>query len=135
MARSDAGTASRLLAKRWCEDREARDLQRDLTHLNIFAALNATDYETRHSDFLAWLFDPRESHGTGTEFLKLFLSLAIDRVPNLSTATTVRKLLRQPAAFTTVTIEREKNERIDLLIVDRTARFVCLVENKIHSGE
>lgn len=36
--------------------------------LNVFKVLKNADHEIRHSSFLAWLFDPEENHGFGSEF-------------------------------------------------------------------
>ncbi len=40
---------------------------------NIFDILKIGGMEIRHSNFLAWLLDPNESHGLGDIFLKNFL--------------------------------------------------------------
>jgi PD-(D/E)XK nuclease superfamily len=45
--------------------------------LNFFKTIGATRAELRHSDFLAFLFSPLESHGLGDRFLKLFLSASL----------------------------------------------------------
>ena len=40
---------------------------------NIFQILRITNNEIRHSNFLAWLLDPNQSHKLGDIFLKRFL--------------------------------------------------------------
>ena len=38
--------------------------------VNIFDILRITNYEIRHSNILAWLFDSKENHGLGESFIK-----------------------------------------------------------------
>ena len=40
---------------------------------NAFDVLRYAEYEIRHSNVLAWLLDPRETHGVGRAFLDWFL--------------------------------------------------------------
>lgn len=49
------------------------DLETRIGRFNIFDALRATRDELKHSNFLAWLLDPAESHGQGPLFLKVVL--------------------------------------------------------------
>src|SRR5713226_8947641 len=49
------------------------DLESRIGRFNIFDALRITDNEIRHSNFLAFLLDPAESHGQGQLFLKAIL--------------------------------------------------------------
>src|SRR5690554_1811996 len=44
-----------------------------LSSPNIFEILGISSYEIRHSNFLAWLLTPGESHQLGDVFLKWFL--------------------------------------------------------------
>ena len=122
------------LVQRWLAVPGVAETQRVLTDFNIFVALNATDYETRHSRFLAWLFNPEASHGLGPSFLAAFLQMVVAK----GEATPAHRLLRlhltKKEAFATAEILSE-HKGADLLIVDRNAGFVCLVENKIHTGE
>ena len=117
------------LVKRWSQVKGIADHQHRLTRFNIFTALNAMDYETRHSNFLASLLDPN-----GTKFLNGFLSLMAKKMPKKSEATKLDSILRSGDALQGAEVVREF-KRADLLLVDRTLRFVCLVENKIHTGE
>ena len=47
-------------------------LEEQIGRFNIFDALRIVDREVKHSDFLAWLLDPNESHGQGGLFLRRF---------------------------------------------------------------
>ena len=122
------------LANRWSQIKDVADHQHRLTRFNIFTALNAMDYETRHSNFLAWLLNPNGTHGFGTKFLNGFLSLIAKKMPKGSEAMKLDSILRSGDALNGADVVREF-KRADLLLVDRTLRFVCLVENKIHTGE
>lgn len=46
------------------------------TALNIFEVLEIHRFERAHSALLAWLLDPRGSHGVGNQFLRSFLEAA-----------------------------------------------------------
>lgn len=47
---------------------------------NLFDVLRITNMEIRHSNILAWIFDPNESHGLGDSFIKSFITNAIQEV-------------------------------------------------------
>ena len=46
-------------------DAEFHELVEKTRRLNIFEVLGITKTEIRHSNFLAWLLDPKEAHGLG----------------------------------------------------------------------
>jgi hypothetical protein len=56
-------------------------LEERIGRFNIFDALRITRAEIRHSNFLAWLLDPAESHGHGTLFLRAILMDLLRRTP------------------------------------------------------
>ena len=41
-------------------------LKNSISSPNIFRALKNAAYEIRHSNFLAWLLDPNETHNQGS---------------------------------------------------------------------
>ena len=49
------------------------ELEQRIGRFNIFDALGIARVEIRHSNFLAWLLDPAESHGQRSLFLKAVL--------------------------------------------------------------
>ena len=49
---------------------ELTELEAALSRFNIFRVLRADKHEIRHSNMLAWLFEPEESHGLGDRFLR-----------------------------------------------------------------
>jgi len=100
---------------------------------NIFTSLNIIGNEIRHSTFLAWLMDPRESHGLGDYFLHTFLKRATFHASSVDVPT--------PSIFEIdswslddAEIRREWNN-IDILIISESHKFVCVIENKIFSAE
>ena len=114
-------------------DGDLERLEDQLAEFNLFDVLSVRDKELEHSRIIAWLLNPRESHGLGDYFLRAFLSQA---------ASEARKR-RIPApsavhvdgwALSDVEVVRERH-RIDILLTSETDGFVCLIENKIFSKE
>jgi len=113
-------------------------LELQLKEPNIFYILKFEDAEIRHSNFLAWLLDPKQSHGLADLFLKRFLKdifslkrydwideFEIDSL-NLEDVEVIREW-QAPGQ------KRGEKRRIDILI--GTARFVMCIENKITASE
>jgi hypothetical protein len=106
-------------------------LEAILGQFNIFEAVGVARQELRHSDFLAFLLDPRKPHGLGDAFSKRFLQQALmtaaprsDLSPIDIDAWSLREL----------TVQREWRN-IDILLVDEFHRLVTAIENKIASSE
>ena len=101
-----------------------------LSQVDIFHSLGLDDKEEFHSNFLAWLLSPKESHGLGSYFLQALLrSLGWRRV-----------IAAAAVGSTTVTREHgislpEGTGRLDIRIVNEDAKFVCAIENKVWSPE
>lgn len=111
---------------------EFEDLSARLSQFNVFRALNIEKVEIRHSNVLAWLLDPDESHGFSNIVLRRLLSnilLMSDKTIKDLSAAKVELL-----DFSDIEVLREwKN--IDLLIIDRLNSIILFFENKIYSGE
>lgn len=57
------------------QDINCLDVLRPWTNgTNIFEVLKIARTEIRHSNMLAWLLDPNESHNLGTSFLYAFIT-------------------------------------------------------------
>lgn len=86
--------------------------------------------EEFHSDVLAWLLDPRESHGLGDHFLKCFLHCV-----------GVRPASRASDWSATEVTREWPNEidgqlgYLDILVVNEAQQFLCAIENKVFSDE
>lgn len=50
---------------------------------NVFDILNIKNQELKHSDFLAFMFDPKRSGEAGTQFLHAFTLLIAKEFPHL----------------------------------------------------
>ena len=95
---------------------------------NIFKILGIQDFEVRHSNFLAWLLDPLESHGLNDIFLQRVLQdIVIDE-----RAKGVSIIELGSLSVNKIEIRREW-QNIDILIL--TEKFVICIENKIWSTE
>lgn len=63
----------RALTRLVVECTELTDLEALLSRFNIFRVLRAAKHEIRHSNMLAWLLTPDESHGLGDRFFRRWL--------------------------------------------------------------
>ena len=88
---------------------------------SIFEALNASNNELLHSDFLAFLLRPTETHGLGDHFLRRFLLETLDVAPDVLDPNQLE-------------VCRERYDT-DLLIVDDLNNRVIVIENKVGSSE
>ena len=94
-----------------------------LAQFNLFEVVGVVRHELRHSDFLAFLLDPKRNHGLGATFLSAFLqavgptALDLDAL-NLSHAYVFREW-----------------HHIDILVLDDVNRLAVIIENKVDTGE
>jgi hypothetical protein len=107
-------------------------LEERIGRFNIFDALRIARTEIRHSNFLAWLLDPAESHGQGSLFLKAILMDLLKQAPAESRPLSPIEL--DGEELRGVEIRREWRS-IDLLIRCEQPEFVIAIENKVDSGE
>jgi hypothetical protein len=102
-----------------------------LNAFNIFEALGVARQELRHSDFLAFLLDPRQPHGLGDRFLKRFLQCALHGVAEMLPISPVEIELTSLDHM----IPYRELRNIDILLLDEEQRIAVIIENKIGSGE
>ena len=111
---------------------DLQELEARLAQFNIFEALGAVRAELRHSDFLAFLLSPNQSHGLGDSFARLFIQKAIALSEN-------RSLPITPIDFDLWDLDEmlvvREWQNMDILLVDEAHRFYCVIENKITTGE
>lgn len=91
---------------------------------NIFRVLKLENYEIRHSNLLAWLLSPNQTHGFKDSFLK--------------------KIIEKAASKKNISITYKDNDdikvyreldNIDILVINNTQNYLILIENKINSNQ
>lgn len=88
--------------------------------------------EIRHSNFLAWLLDPSETHGYGPLFLRAMLA---DFAARARTGC-VQSAVEPPVDLDGDVVEvRREWSNIDVLVVCRQPGLVIAIENKIDARE
>ena len=112
-----------------------------LCRFNIFAVLGATNSELRHSNMLAWLFDPNESHGLGDAFLMAWLK-ELDATERLGQPkggfVNFGPPLHVKVLKEHLFISATKVSRVDLLIRIQFSsgdHWVVCIENKVGSQQ
>lgn len=105
------------------------DLERRLPGFNLFRVLRADRGELRHSNMLAWLLSPDESHGFGDRFLRGWLMRVLH-----ATTSEVSAAKADVAPFRAVRVLREwSNLDIVVHVTLDAEEWVVAVENKIES--
>lgn len=102
-------------------DPDVSKIRAGLYKFNFFEAIGAQRRELRHSDFLAFMLDPKESHGLGDVFLRGFLKCAL-------------KFDGKSGQFDRLQVQREFYG-IDILLLDDANRMAVIIENKVDTGE
>ena len=91
---------------------------------NPFDVLRYADYEIRHSNVLAWLLQPNETHGLGEAFIRDFANALNDEA---------RAQGRDPvpSSFETDSIRVERElDYVDITLFFESERVVVAIENK-----
>lgn len=126
-------TSDRQALENFAVDNDALlDLEARVGRFNIFDALGLVHQEIRHSNFLAWLLDPAESHGLGGLFLRAVLMDLLRQTPPADRLFSPIRL--DGGELTGVEVRREWRN-LDLLITVEDPNLLIAVENKIRSGE
>jgi hypothetical protein len=122
----DKAALGRFLA----DNPELEELSAKLATFNIFRTLKIEKMEIRHSNVLAWLLNPTESHGLKDTVLRRLLSnmLLENKLDGISAADVELML------FDDIEIRREW-KHIDVLVIDYTNKLAIIIENKIHAAE
>ncbi len=127
----------------WKEDRQALEafvvenadlemLEGLLEQFNIFEAVGVVRQELRHSDFLAFLLDPRQNHRLGDAFVRRLLQKIL--IANRELAPPLSPVHLDSWDLGRLTVHREW-QNIDVLLVDQPNRLAVVIENKIDSTE
>jgi len=104
--------------------------------INLMSILNIAHKELQHSNFLAWLFDPSESHNKGEYFIKEFIKLYYreNAYADLGGEYALSVFDFVKLDLSDVVIQRE-HKNIDLLVSSESNKMIICIENKIFSGE
>lgn len=113
-------------------NRDLEQLEALLDRFNLFEATGFVRQELRHSDFLAFLLDPKGNHELGGAFIERLLRrvLALDGdtpVPMTSTELEQWDLSRMEV--------RREWQYVDILLLDEGHELAVIIENKIGTGE
>lgn len=119
---------ARILDKFLVDNADLEELSSRLSVFNIFRTLRIEKTEIRHSNVLAWLLDPRGSHGTEQAFLRRVLSTIL--LDNESSEVDLTPAQIELMDMMDVEIMREWRN-IDLVVSSQINKWVLLVENKI----
>lgn len=117
---------------------EFNRLHQQFHQFNPLKVLRVDQYEIRHSNVLAWLFDPNENHRLGSFFLRKVLMNLITKPENEEKIPDIDYLPFLHAPLSDATVHREwwtGNGAIDLLIEIPSLNLMLLIENKFHSTE
>lgn len=106
-------------------------LDSSFTKLNLFDILKIGRVEIRHSNVLAWIFDPKENHGLSDSFIKGFFHILINQNIVKEKKTAIKLLMMNYHNFSV----RREWKHIDLLLVAEDEKVVVCIENKIDSSE
>jgi hypothetical protein len=114
------------------ENDDLLTLESRIGRFNIFDALGIARAEIRHSNFLAFILDPAESHGQGQLFLKPILMDLLKKAPPELRPFSPIDL--DGTDLRGVEVKREW-KRIDLLLTCEDPAFAVVIENKVDSHE
>jgi hypothetical protein len=114
------------------ENADLEALEGLLEQFNIFEAVSVIRQELRHSDFLAFLLDPRQNHRLGDAVVQRLLQKILIAARHL--APPLSPIHLDSWDLSRITVRREW-QNIDILLVDPVNRLVVVIENKIDSGE
>jgi hypothetical protein len=114
------------------ENADLERLEALLDRFNPFVAMRWTRREVRHSAFLRWFLDPRETHGLGAYWLRAFLKRLARRARGSAYTPSVIDLDSWDLSGAVVQSEWRS---IDVLILDDVNRFVAVIENKTDTTE
>ena len=99
-----------------------------LSSQNIFSILKMEDFEIRHSNFLAWLFDSDCNGDIGNCCLKMFLK-------ELKNISDIFSNINLNMFFKNKNIVKREVKYKDILIESEEYKKVIVIENKIYSSE
>lgn len=128
---ADSASNRRALESFVTGNRDLAELEALASRFNIFEALGVVNAELRHSSFLAFLLNPRESHGLKDLILKRLLQETVQANPEVTSLTPIEI---DVADFSDCEVQTEI-ENIDILLKFPRHDFVVIIENKVNSDQ
>lgn len=116
----------------WVGNEDLDRLEAYLGRFNILEALGVVRQELRHSDFLAFLMDPKGNDDLGDAFVKRLLQRILMVAGDVPVSVTPIELERWTLAR--ITVQKEW-QYLDILLLDEDHELAVIVENKIGTGE
>lgn len=105
-----------------------------MNKFNVFDVLKISKMEIRHSNMLAWLLNPKETHGLGDTFLRKFLQHCAKSYNTQNNDFKIDIIKASLMDCDDFLVSREWNN-IDVLLVSSSNKIVICLENKIFSKE
>ncbi|WP_313807826.1 PD-(D/E)XK nuclease family protein [Flavobacterium sp.] len=104
--------------------------------INLMDILRVSHKELQHSNFLAWFFNPNETHNIGDFALKEFIKIYFkeNQFKNLGHETGLSVFDFVQLDFDDLEIRREY-KNIDLVFLSEKNQFCIVIENKIYATE
>ena len=92
---------------------------------NVFDVLRNADYEIRHSNVIAWLLQPDDTHGLDGRFLRWF----VDHLNERADKAGVERILATDYEASNIDVEREL-DYVDITVFFKREKFLIAIENK-----
>ncbi len=131
-SQADSASQKKLLERFVTGNDDLEQLERLLSQFNIFEAMGAQRQELRHSDFLAFLLNPRQPHGLQDTFMRQLLRRTLSGVEKANLAIDLVDV--DTWDFDGMLVLREW-ANIDILLLDEPHRLAVIIENKIDTTE
>ena len=128
-ARSDLESLEALRA----DASELERIENLVGRFNVFEAIGFVGQEVKHSRFLAFLLDPKQTHDLGDLFLKRFLRKASEATDRASL-----RPINHDGSLDQTTVHTEvftDDGRIDILLLNEVGEWAMIVENKVWTTE
>jgi hypothetical protein len=116
---------------------ELERIEELLDRFNVFEAIGFVDNEVMHSNFLAFLFDPKQNDGLKDQPIKGLLREALvtaRKTPSMD-AELDKMLENLDGMDLSQTLVRREHHYIDVLLTNEDHRLAVIVENKIDAWE
>jgi hypothetical protein len=127
----DSAAHKRALENFVTGNRDLAALEAMVSRFNIFEALGVVNAELRHSSFLAFLLNPRESHGLGDVVLKRLLQETLQGNQAVSVLTPIEIDIGD---FSDCEVQVE-TDNIDIVLKFPKHNLAVIIENKINSNQ